>query len=201
MSSFVIGVDVGGTNTDAVILKGRQVISSCKKPTTLDPTEGIINAISGALDALKDFQPDYVRSRLSRVCIGTTHFVNAVVERRKDKLVPVAVIRLCGPASRAVPPFADFPADLNPLMKGRVYMVSGGVEYNGKHIAEIQAEELQEVVKDILECQPPLKNIVVSGVFSPLGDPDKNQERKVVNILKNNKHCQDFSFTMASWVS
>ena len=51
----------------------------------------------------------------ARVSIGTTHFVNAVVERASDKLAPIAAIRLCGPASRSLPPFADFPSNLKQL--------------------------------------------------------------------------------------
>ena len=44
-NTYVIGVDVGGTNTDAVILNGRKVLSSCKKPTSADGTQGVVDAI------------------------------------------------------------------------------------------------------------------------------------------------------------
>ncbi len=45
-----------------------------------------------------------------RVHIGTTHFVNAVVQKRQ--LSPVAVLRLCGPTTASVPTYSDFPTDL-----------------------------------------------------------------------------------------
>ena len=48
MAKPVIGVDVGGTYTDAVIRCGKKVLSSCKHETTANRTEGIIKAIEGA---------------------------------------------------------------------------------------------------------------------------------------------------------
>ena len=108
-SSYVIGVDIGGTNTDAVILLGRKVLSSCKKPTSADGTQGVVDAIQGALNlwlnALETSLRATILESTARVSIGTTHFVNAVVERASDKLTPVTAIRLCGPASRSLPPF------------------------------------------------------------------------------------------------
>ena len=35
-----IGIDVGGTTTDAVIMDGRRVLGSVKRPTTEDVTGG-----------------------------------------------------------------------------------------------------------------------------------------------------------------
>lgn len=45
----IVGVDVGGTNTDAVILAGNEVVSSAKRTTTQDVTGGILEAISAAI--------------------------------------------------------------------------------------------------------------------------------------------------------
>ena len=47
---------------------------------------------------------------ICRVNIGTTHFVNAVIQRQH--LTPVAVVRLCGTATKSLKPFVDFPEDL-----------------------------------------------------------------------------------------
>ena len=41
-----IGVDVGGTNTDAVLMDGRNVVDGFKSTTTEEPGLGIINAVS-----------------------------------------------------------------------------------------------------------------------------------------------------------
>lgn len=71
---FRIGVDVGGTNTDSIVLHPgeakephRGIRSSFKTPTTSDVTEGISVAIDGALKrACID------RNHVSAVMIGTT---------------------------------------------------------------------------------------------------------------------------------
>ena len=40
-----IGVDVGGTNTDAVVMDGRTVLASHKAPTSENVSDGIVAAI------------------------------------------------------------------------------------------------------------------------------------------------------------
>ena len=199
MAEYVIGVDVGGTNTDAVILHGRKVLSSCKKPTSADGTQGVVDAIQGALDALDGPVRATILKSAARVSIGTTHFVNAVVERASDKLAPIAAIRLCGPASRSLPPFADFPSDLKQLLCGRVYMVDGGLECSGKEIAPLNREELKSIANELLSMTPPLKNVVITGVFSPLDAVEGGQERLAAEILR--EVSPDFSCTLSNGVS
>ena len=55
--------------------------------------------------------------------LGTTHFVNACVQRRG--LAPVCAIRLCGPATQALPPFCDMPEALCDDVKGQAHLLSG----------------------------------------------------------------------------
>ena len=72
-----IGIDVGGTNTDAVLMDGRRVVAAVKRATTSDVTGGIVEALEGVL---RDGSAD--ASSIEAVMIGTTHFTNAFVERR-----------------------------------------------------------------------------------------------------------------------
>jgi N-methylhydantoinase A/oxoprolinase/acetone carboxylase beta subunit len=87
-----IGIDVGGTNTDAVLIEEGKVVRAVKAPTSEDVTTGI-------LDSLKSLGSTGVLSgkRIDGVMIGTTHFINAVVQRRH--LSKVAALRLGMPAS------------------------------------------------------------------------------------------------------
>jgi len=96
---YRVGVDVGGTNTDAAILDvtalntdSRGVLATCKTLTTLNVTAGIQTAIGSVLT-----KSGVDRRKVLNVAIGTTHFVNAVVESDARRLSRVAVIRLCGP--------------------------------------------------------------------------------------------------------
>lgn len=143
--ALTIGVDVGGTNTDAVIINQSEVVCSAKTPTTQDVTSGLETAIRKAIQNLPS---EFKNNNIQRVNIGTTHFVNAVVQR-KD-IVPVAVLRLCGLACRSVAPFADFPDDLRRVIAGPYYFLNGGYEYDGRALlTEVNDEEVKTVVKQI----------------------------------------------------
>ena len=83
-----IGIDVGGTNTDAVIMDAAdRVIAKAKVPGTADITSGIVAAIDAVLGT-----PGVEPQRISHVMLGTTHATNAVLERRNLRRV---VARRC----------------------------------------------------------------------------------------------------------
>ena len=91
---YRIGVDVGGTNTDSAILditkvdsSSRGILASCKTPTTADFTSGIARAVEDVLAKSKVNKADVLS-----VNIGTTRFVNAVVEADERRLSRVAVV-------------------------------------------------------------------------------------------------------------
>ena len=44
-----IGIDVGGTNTDAVLMKERTVLGAVKTPTTSNVTDGIVTALQNLI--------------------------------------------------------------------------------------------------------------------------------------------------------
>src|ERR671937_119612 len=110
-----IGVDVGGTNTDAVLVDGRDIKAEAKTPTTSDVTGGIV----AALRAVMASSPDTVE-RVQAVMIGTTHFTNAVVEARR--LSRTGVIRLGLPATAALPPMVAWPTALREAVGGYVHL-------------------------------------------------------------------------------
>ena len=100
-----IGVDVGGTNTDAVLMDGDRVVASCKSPTTANVSDGIVGAIKTVLE-----ESAASAAQIQCVMIGTTHFTNAFVERKN--LLDVGIIRVALPASRGIPPLIDWPESL-----------------------------------------------------------------------------------------
>ena len=113
-----IGVDVGGTNTDAVAMDGNQIVAAVKSPTTTDISSGVCNAISELLD--DGIDPNLIDA----VMLGTTHFINAFVERKG--LMPIGVIRLCLPSCTSIPPTGDWPQELRKQLGEHVYMLAGG---------------------------------------------------------------------------
>lgn len=135
-----IGVDVGGTNTDAALLRGADVLATVKAATTANVTDGVANAIRSVLAAA-----GLEGGAVGAIMIGTTQFLNAVVERRH--LQKTGVLRLCGPATRAVPPLIDWPDDLRALVDGGVALVGGGVNYDGEPIAALDHAAIREACR------------------------------------------------------
>src|SRR5712691_10694916 len=137
-----IGIDVGGTNTDAVLMQGQEVLGWVKTPTTADVTSGIVTALQELLQ-----QTAAVPSDIRGVMLGTTHFTNAVVQRRH--LSPVAAVRLGLPATACVPPLTDWPEDLHALVGQATYMLPGGHEVDGRPIVPFEPQIMADVAQDI----------------------------------------------------
>ena len=160
-----IGVDVGGTNTDAVVLNGRQVIAGAKRPTTADVHSGVKAAIAAAMEASK-IQP----AQVDAVMVGTTHFVNALVERRR--LAPTGLIRLCLPSGGSLKPFSDWPADLIAAMHLHYRLCDGGYEMDGREIAPINPAQILTAARDLRAegCD----ELAISAVFATIrGDAER----------------------------
>ncbi len=166
-----IGIDVGGTNTDAVLMDGDVVAAGVKAPTTSDVTSGIVAALA-ALQADRPFDP----SDVSAVMIGTTHFINALVEARR--LAPTASLRLGLPATAALPPFVDWPEPLVTAISGRGYLAHGGHEFDGRHIAELDVDELRRHGDDIAAHD--IRSVAISSVFSPISDEFEQRAAEVL---------------------
>ncbi|KAF4624140.1 hypothetical protein G7Y89_g14033 [Cudoniella acicularis] len=176
---YRIGVDVGGTNTDCALLSlrpedltspSRGVLFSTKTPTTPDITSGITTAISHILT-----QSSISKSSILSINIGTTHFVNAVVEADSRRLSKVAVVRLCGPSTRHIPPFADYPLNLRSIIDGGVWYLHGGLEIDGREILPLNEFQIKQTVREV--SAKGLSKIALVGVFSSLDHEGKHEER------------------------
>jgi N-methylhydantoinase A/oxoprolinase/acetone carboxylase beta subunit len=165
-----IGIDVGGTNTDAVLLEDDRVLHAVKTPTTADVLTGVRLALDSAARAMGG-------QGVQAVMIGTTHFVNAVVQRRD--LARVGALRLGLPASKSLPPFCDWPDDLAAIVRGQVHMVEGGHDYDGRPIMPLDergvAAAARAMKADGIGC------VAVSSIFSPL---DPAMEDRAAAIIR-----------------
>ncbi len=164
-----IGIDVGGTNTDAVLIDNGEVLRAVKAPTSEDVTGGIIAAL-WALRAVPAGQ-GYVDS----VMIGTTHFVNAIVQRRS--LSPVGALRIGDPVSGSLMPFCDWPGDLAQIAKGGVWSVGGGHEYDGRPILPLDEDAVREAAIEMRDQG--LNAIAIASIFSPI-DADHEQRAAII---------------------
>ena len=151
-----VGIDVGGTNTDAALLNGFEVVQTVKTPTTEDVT-------SGVLEALRRLFAGSSRD-VDAVMIGTTHFTNAIVQRRD--LAEVAVIRLGAPATLAILPMIAWSEDLKACIGDHVFFAKGGNEFDGRPISAFDPEEISSIAAEIKTRG--LSNVAITSVFSPI---------------------------------
>ena len=170
-SMIRIGIDVGGTNTDAAVMEDDRVVLSFKATTSTDVTTGVREALTGVLEK-SGLDP----KSIDFVALGTTHFTNAVVQRRD--LTPTAAVRLGLPATQALPPMVDWPDDLREAIGEHGYFAHGGHEFDGREITPVDADELRKIAKDIARKR--IRSIAISSVFSPINNED---ERKAGEIL------------------
>lgn len=154
-----IGIDVGGTNTDAVLMDGDTLLGAVKSATTSDVTSGIVTALD-ALQREHAFAPADVQA----VMIGTTHFINALVEA--TRLAPTAALRLGLPATASLPPMVDWPQRLVTAIAGRPYLAHGGHEFDGRPISPLDEDELRRHAADM--AAHGVRSVAISSVFSPV---------------------------------
>lgn len=167
-----IGVDVGGTNTDAVLVEASTIRESIKMPTTRDVGDGIVNAIAHVIEA-----GGVTPSDIEVVSIGTTHFTNAFVQRRS--LDRVGAIRVALPASSALPPLTDWPSDLCAQIGDNHIMVRGGYQYDGRINSELDEDAIIAAAKNFKDKG--IDSIAISGLFAPVNDA---MERRTEELIR-----------------
>ena len=169
--SMRIGVDVGGTNTDAVLMDGSSVLASHKATTTPNIDDGIVAAIQAVLSG-SGVQPSAVRC----VMIGTTHFTNAFVERKE--LLEVGIIRLCLPAARGMPPLIDWPDDIAAAMGDHRHLVTGGYQFDGRPNSQLDEQAVAVAARDLKKKG--VKSVAVTGLFSYVNEAMEVRAEEII---------------------
>ncbi|NNK65385.1 MAG: hydantoinase/oxoprolinase family protein [Rhodobacteraceae bacterium] len=173
-----IGIDVGGTNTDAVLLDGHRVLASVKVPTTADVMTGVVGATRRVLEG--DQSPrNGAATAIDAVMLGTTHFTNAVVERAN--LERIAVIRISLPASASLPPTVDWPADIRHAVDPMIFMVAGGHEYDGRPLVPLDRQAVVEAAHKIGEAG--IRSVAINALFSPLTTECEDEAADIVRSI------------------
>lgn len=169
---YRIGIDVGGTHTDAVLLDEHyNVVAEVKSPTTDDVSSGIYQAMKEVVEASK-----VPVENIKYAMLGTTHCTNAIVERKR--LNKVAVIRIGAPATLAIKPLVGVPDDLREILGKHVYLVRGGHEFDGREIVELDEQHIYDIAKDL---KGKADSIAITSVFSPVSS---EHEERASSILR-----------------
>ncbi|MEM9533082.1 MAG: hydantoinase/oxoprolinase family protein [Pseudomonadota bacterium] len=170
-----IGVDVGGTNTDAVALEGAEILASIKTATTEDISAGVVNAIRDVVVLSGKRVAD-----INSVMIGTTQFTNAFVQARG--LEKVGIIRLGAPATRALPPMVAWPEAMKAAVYGNAAILPGGYQVDGSPITPLDTAAIKQVAREFADQG--LETVAISCVFGPLNpDAEKHCAETVAEIM------------------
>ncbi|MEC2222936.1 MULTISPECIES: hydantoinase/oxoprolinase family protein [Heyndrickxia] len=159
MGVYRVGIDVGGTHTDAVLLDEKNtVIAETKSPTTEDVATGIYHAMHKIIS-----DANVPRDQIHYAMLGTTHCTNAIVERKR--LNHIAVVRIGAPATLAVKPLIGVPEDLREALGKHVYLVRGGHEFDGREITALDTHYLFQIAREV---KGKVDSIAITSVFSPV---------------------------------
>jgi N-methylhydantoinase A/oxoprolinase/acetone carboxylase beta subunit len=166
-----LGIDVGGTNTDAVLLaRDGRLLAKAKAATTPDVTSGIVAALDRVLAATGDS-----RARVHHVMFGTTHATNAVLQRRK--LRRVAVVRIGGPATYSIRPLFAWPGDLRDAVSAGEAIVEGGSEFDGREIMPFDGEALERFLFPLAGT---VEGVAITSVFASVSAEHELRAAEVV---------------------
>ncbi len=126
-----LGIDVGGTHTDAVALHDGKVVCSCKVPTD---HEDLLVSVRGALEkVLANIEGEAI----DRLNLSTTLSTNAIVEGKTEN---VGVLVSSGPG-----------VDPEYYRIGRnYYLLPGSIDHRGAEISPLNAKTLD---KALAECK------------------------------------------------
>ena len=153
---YKLGIDVGGTNTDAVLIdENFNVVAEVKRHTTSDVYDGIVDAMRGVIR-----QSGVDPKAIGQAMLGTTQCTNAIVERKN--LAPIGVMRIGAPATVGIPPMVDWAEDLKKIAVDSV-IVGGGFEYDGKELAPFDQEAARAFFEGL---RGKVRSVAISCVFS-----------------------------------
>lgn len=179
-----IGIDVGGTNTDAVLVDSKnKVVAWNKSPTTTDVSDGVIEAATAILQ-----EAQIGVEEIDAVMIGTTHFSNAFVERKR--LLEVGIIRIALPATEAIMPHISWPEDVKACVGNHVFLVRGGYQYDGRINSELDEDAVAAAARAFKSRG--LKTVAITALFSSV-NPD--MELRAAEIVR--EEMGDVSITLS----
>jgi N-methylhydantoinase A len=142
---MMLGLDVGGTHTDVVVINGKEVARKAKILTTQDNL--LESVLFGMLEATAGIDPKLIQ----RVVVSTTLATNAIVEGR---LEPVGIIVASGPGVNPVT-FA---------IGDHFYPVRGAIDHRGRELAPIRDEEIRDIGRVLRAAG--IRQVALIGKFS-----------------------------------
>ena len=158
---MIVGLDMGGTHVDAVLIKDGQIIETVKRTTI---REDIFSSIWTTLEALLQ---NYDSSHIKRIHLSTTVSTNAIVENKTE---PVGMIIQAGPGVRN---------DFSPYGTANFYL-SGYVDHRGIVVDGLKEEEIKQAQQLYQE-----KGIGSCAIVTKFSTRNPKNELRIAHLLAN----------------
>lgn len=159
---YIAGIDVGGTNTDAALIKDNVVVATGKVPTD---HENLVESTAAALEVIL---AAYQGSAPLELHLSTTLSTNTIVEGKGD---PTGVVAVPGPGMRIEELGLGFPIDI----------LSGSVDHRGREVAGIAADEVYGALASAKKA-----NMVALAVVGKFSHRNPTHELEIETIAKEN---------------
>ncbi len=151
---MLLGIDIGGTNTDCALIENGQLVAHCKIPTT---ENCLLQAIEQAISEVLARAP---QKNITRFNLSTTLCTNALV---KGETPPVAVLATRGPG-------IVLSADFLPV---EISWLGAVMDHRGVEILPLQSAQIEEIAS---QCKARgIEYYAVVGKFSPKNPSHENQ--------------------------
>lgn len=160
-----LGIDVGGTHTDAVVMRNREVVASCKVVTNH------MDLLSSVRQAMENLLQEVPAAQITRLNLSTTLSTNAIVEGRTEE---VGVVVSSGPG-----------IDPEHYRVGRFYhAITGSIDHRGEEVGQVDMAQLSAMASRL--CGEGVRVYAAVGKFST-----RNPEHERL-IGQQLMHCGDF---------
>lgn len=158
---MLIGIDIGGTSTDGVLINKGQVVRWTKCPT--DEANLEISIVTVLDELIKGVAKD----NITRVVLSTTLVTNLLAKGKGD---PTALVLIPGPGLN-LKDMKIYP---------HTFIVDGATDFRGRIIASLDEEQVKKAGKCIIDAG--IRKVAVVGKFSPRNS--EHEERVKKTLLK-----------------
>ena len=160
---MILGIDVGGTHTDAVLVENFELKKKVKVPTDN------ANILSSLLSAAQKIIAGENISNIKRIVLSTTISTNAIIQNKIDR---VAMVLLGGPGLA--------PSTLNPGKD--TFFIRGYINHRGVEVQSVNKNEIAQLSQEMQQ-----RNIRQIGIVGKFSSRNPQQEIDVSHILENDQ--------------
>lgn len=171
-----IGLDVGGTFTDAVLIGHAEVVAKTKLPTS---PHDLLNTLVSALEPLLKAAGNHP---IQRIVTSTTLITNMIAT---NDVEPVTLVLIPGPGRN--------PVDYN-FNVPHTFVLTGAIDYRGREIEPLNDSEIAACIKQVKKAG--IRRVAVVGKFS---QRNRSHEQAVAGHFA--EHAPEVQLVMGHQVS